>query len=38
MKTLLRIKVVNMNNALKHMYVLIKSFVGKELDTKIVWE
>ena len=38
MKTLLRIKVENMNNALKHMYVLIKSFGGKELDTKIVWE
>lgn len=35
--TLVSIKVLNMNNAIRHMYTLISPFVDGTLDDKIVW-
>ena len=38
MDSLVKIKIVNMNRALKQMHSAVKPFIGSKLNHKLVWE
>ena len=37
-ESLVKIKIVNMNRALKQMHSVVKPFLGSKLNHKLVWE
>lgn len=37
-ESLVKIKIINMNRALKQMHSIVKPFIGSKLNHKLVWE